>query len=110
MDYPRSAAILRARRKYRKRHERVSQVSESRITALWQNSFTKYGIPHQPMHSLRHTGPGRDVYAGYRTIAEAQKRGRWKGKEGVERYTMVHIYVKALAHLPMPFSAVAGNC
>ena len=71
------------------------------MTVLWQASFQKYHIPHQPMHSLRHTGPSRDVYVGYRTLNEVKKRGRWKGKEGVERYSKVHIYVKALAHLSL---------
>ena len=32
-------------------------------------------------------------------MAGVKKHGRWEGKEGVERYSNVHIYVKALSHL-----------
>ena len=98
-DYPRAIAILRARKRHRRGRDRAFRVTKSRMTALWHASFQKYKIPHQPMHSLRHTGPSRDVYVGYRTLAEVKKRGRWKGKEGVERYSKVHIYIKALSHL-----------
>ena len=98
-DFPCATTILRARRRHRKAKERASRVSKNRMAALWQSSFQRYGIPHQPMHFLRHTGLSRDVYIGYRTLSAVKTRGRWKGKEGVERYSKVHTYVKALAHL-----------
>ena len=99
MDFQRTHRLLRARMRRRKRKEKVFKVSKTRITALWAQSFKKYGLPHQPLHTLRHTGPSRDVYIGYRTLFDVKKRGRWRGKEGVERYSKVHVYVKALSHL-----------
>ena len=87
MEFPRTRRLLRARMRRRKRKEKVSKVSKTRITALWAQSFKKYGLPHQPLHSLRHTGPSRDVYIGHRTLFDVKQRGRWGGKEGVERYS-----------------------
>ena len=99
IDYPKTRSLLLRRKMRRGKKQRAFQVSKRRITALWDQFLAKYGHAPLPLHSLRHAGPSRDAYEGYRQLADIRKRGRWLSKDAVHRYSKSHLYVNALSML-----------
>eukprot|EP00439_Symbiodinium_sp_Y106_P031171 s2233_g3.t1 len=63
----------------------VEQVSEfMKKTFARLNMQKAIGDPHP--YRLRHGGPSRDIATKWRTLADVQKRGRWKSFSSVRRY------------------------
>jgi len=46
-----------------------------------------------PPHSLRHSGPARDVLNNTRSLEEIRRRGRWASLKSVQRYTKSHLLI-----------------
>ena len=66
--------------------------TEARSTGLAEHA--------RPLHSVRHTGPSRDLACGYRTWEQIKRRGRWQTDEAVMRYTKHHVYSMVMSKLP----------
>ena len=54
---------------------------------------------------MRHSGPSRDLAEQYRTVAQAQRRGRWESDKSLVRYGKTHIYMRAFDELPVEIKA-----
>ena len=94
--------ILKRRGKKGKPKDRVFNVSREHYSRWYQKAAraTKLEPYTRPLHSIRHTGPSRDLASGYRTWEQIKRRGRWQSDEAVMRYTKQHVYLAAMAALP----------
>jgi len=99
IDHDKVAEMLHRRRHKGKPSDKVFLINKARLAMLWALALTALGHPYFPLHTLRHVGPSRDAYEGYRGIPEIGKRGRWNSREGVKRYSKAHKYIAALALL-----------
>ena len=81
--------------------------SKTRYAYVWKKAIRHVqGLPGcelfvcGPPHSVRHTGPIHDLAESYRSLEQAQRRGRWSSAKSVLRYGKTHAWVSALARLP----------
>ncbi|CAE7388291.1 unnamed protein product [Symbiodinium sp. CCMP2592] len=74
----------------RPRTEPMFSVTVEQVREFMKKTFARLrmeeaiGDPHP--YRLRHGGPSRDIAMKWRTLADVQKRGRWKSFNSVRRY------------------------
>ena len=107
-DFPQTREMLQRRKRNRGAKEKLFKISKARFSALWAEALARHGHAALPPHSIRHSGPSRDAFLGYRSLEQIKKRGRWFSKEAVRRYSKSHYYVQALAML-MPEDRELGE-
>lgn len=98
-EFPKIVHMLMTRKRNRRPSAKVFNISKPRAAALWEQGLRRLGHPTMPFHSLRHAGPSRDAFLSYRRLDEIKKRGRWRSKEALARYSKPHMYVQALSLL-----------
>lgn len=96
LDFPHSAAIVRARCKGRPSSARVFDITSEEYNRWWSWAASRCGV-HRPPHSVRHTGAARDLATGYRTQEQVKRRGRWLADKSVARYARTGDWVAACA-------------
>ena len=80
--------------------EMLFSLSRKKFHELYYSAAASLGIRVPPPHSLRHTGPSRDAFLGFRTLSEIQVRGRWAALASVQRYSKPAWYNSLLAQVP----------
>ena len=106
IDFPRVARATLRRAAGRSPKEKLFKTSTRQYTNAWRKAVRRLGLTFVgPPHSVRHTGPSRDHFLGYRTLTEIQKRGRWMSKDSVFRYSKDHVLVQMMARQPAAIRA-----
>ena len=102
LDFPGVRRMLRRRKAAVAPTEHLFVLRQPEFRKLWKETVMAMGIEGMvgKPHSVRHTGPSRDVFLGYRGLREVQRRGRWRADASVLRYAKTHYYVRCLAQLP----------
>ena len=90
-------SILARRKGEKAKGEKVFVSSAPRFRRLWYEVAAELGHAIGPPHSVRHSGPAHDVGCGYRTLWQAQRRGRWASEKSVLRYAKTHTWVEQRA-------------
>jgi len=65
---------------------RVWSFDYAQLVACWRKVTTSLQHPNFVPYELRHAGPSWERLLNLRTLAEVQKRGRWKTLKSVMRY------------------------
>ena len=102
IDFPGVRQMLRRRKAAVEPNEHLFSLRQPEYRRLWKEIVMEMGVEGlvgKP-HSVRHTGPSRDVFLGYRGLREIQRRGRWRADASVLRYAKTHYYVRCMAQTP----------
>lgn len=101
IDNPWVAELVLTLLKRRSPGEKIFRISREQVWGRVQVACARLGIECQSwkLHRLRHTGAANDYLDGVRTLEQIQRRGRWAGPSGVQRYTKTAHLVADLADL-----------
>ena len=94
MDSPYVVGILARRKGERQPKDKLLDSAAARFRKLWYEVAKVLEHAVGPPHSVRHSGPAHDVGGGYRTLWQAQRRGRWASEKSVQRYAKTHTWVE----------------
>ena len=97
VDSPHVVALLARRKGERSAKDKLFRTNATRCIKLWYEIAAALSHPIGPPHSVRHSGPAHDVGSGYRTLWQAQRRGRWASEKSVLRYAKTHTWVEQRA-------------
>ena len=100
MDTQHASNILLARKAAMQRGELVFATNPKRYRQALDKSCQKLGIETPPAHAITHTGPSRDAFEAYRTMAQIKRRGRWTIDGSLLRYAKTHAYATVMANTP----------
>jgi hypothetical protein len=100
LDTVHASNILLQRKAAMREGELVFTTNPVRYRQAIDKSCQKLGIATPPAHSIRHTGPSRDAFEAYRTMAQIKRRGRWNADGSLLRYAKTHAYATVLANMP----------
>ena len=100
VDHLEIATMLAKRSRSGSSSDPLFNISRARFHALYAQVAATLNVQVPPPHALRHTGPSRDAYLGFRTLSEIQVRGRWDARSSVLRYSKPACYVGLLARVP----------
>ena len=111
VDYPGTQEMLKMRIANKPGDERVFPISQIMFRNLWYRACTELQVSEivgRP-HNIRHTGPSYDVWNGYWSLKEVQKRGRWRVDASVQRYAKAHEYARAVSRIPESLKKLGGK-
>ena len=94
------AAMVWALRNYRRPGDLVFQSPDDLFRRRWTRTQLCLGTPPSVVHDLRHAGPSEDVLRERRGLGEIRRRGRWRSKKSVMRYTKTHWLVRVRSETP----------
>ena len=97
VDTPHAVDILSRRKEERGPKDNIFKSNSAQFRKIWNATADLLKHKIGPPHSIRHSGPANDVGTNYRTLWQAQRRGRWASEKSVLRYSKTHTWVEQRA-------------
>ena len=94
------SAMLWGIRNFRRPGDLMFQTPDDLLRRRWTRAQLSLQCPPSVVHDLRHAGPSEDMLRERRGLGEIRRRGRWRSKKSVMRYTKTHWLVRIRAQTP----------